>query len=438
MRVGVWGHGREGRAAVRAALGAGAAAVHVVDSRPVDPAALPAGVTASADVADLAACAVVVRSPGISPYRPEARQLAERTCVTTGTGVALAEFARRAVPTLCVTGTKGKSTTSALAAAALEAAGRPAVHAGNIGTPLLDVLLDGTAEGRTLVVEISSYQAAAVPDFSGLGALTSLAPEHLDWHGDEGTYFRDKLRVFTACPPRSVVVAPQARELAGRYLDAAQLVDPAELVPDGLAAALRPRHLLGEHNLGNVRVALAACALLGADLGAHAEQVAEAVGAFRALPHRLSPIASLGEVTFVDDTLSTTPVSVLAALDALAPRPVTLIAGGQDRGLDYTGLAEALVARGGAVRLVTVPDTGVRLAADVRRVAGGAPVAVHETASLDEAVATAIGGAVPGGVVLLSPGAPSYNRFRNYEELAARFTELVLAAGATALPGAAR
>jgi UDP-N-acetylmuramoylalanine--D-glutamate ligase len=434
VRVGIWGHGREGHAAVRAALTAGAAGVHVVDSRPVDP---PPGVTASADVADLAGCDVVFRSPGISPYRPEARELADRTCVTTGSGVALAEFARRAVPTLCVTGTKGKSTTSALAAAALEAAGRPAVHAGNIGTPLLDVLLDGTAEGRTLVVEISSYQAAAVPDYAGLGALTSLAPEHLDWHGDVATYYRDKLRVFTSCPPGSVVVAPQARGLAERYLDAAQLADPTELVPAELAAALRPEHLLGEHNLGNARLALAACALLGVDLAASAVKVAAAVAAFRALPHRLSPVAVRGEVTFVDDTLSTTPVSVLAALRALAPRPVTLIAGGQDRGLDYTGLAEALGAGSDTVALVTVPDTGARLAADVRRVPGGAAVPVHETASLEEAVAAAIGTTAPGGVVLLSPGAPSYNRFRNYEELAARFTELVLAAGATALPGAA-
>jgi UDP-N-acetylmuramoylalanine--D-glutamate ligase len=399
VRVGVWGHGREGHGAVRAALTAGAAGVHVVDSRPVDAAELPDGVTASAAVADLAGCDLVVRSPGISPYRTEARELAERTCVTTGTGIALAEFARRGVPTLCVTGTKGKSTTSALAAAALEAAGRPAVHAGNIGTPLLDVLLDGTTEGRTLVVEISSYQAAAVPDFAGLGALTSLAPEHLDWHGDVATYYRDKLRVFASCPPGSVVVAPQARALAERFLDPVQLVDPDDVVPAALAAALRPQHLLGEHNLGNVRVALAACALLGLDLGASADRVLGAVGTFQALPHRLSPIARHGEVTVVDDTLSTTPVSVLAALDALAPRPVTLIAGGQDRGLDYWGLAAGLVARWAA---------------------------------------TAIGTAVPGGVVLLSPGAPSYNRFRNYEELAARFTELVLAAGATALPGVAR
>ncbi|WP_448641251.1 UDP-N-acetylmuramoyl-L-alanine--D-glutamate ligase [Geodermatophilus sp. URMC 63] len=426
-RVGVWGHGREGRAAVRAALDAGAAAVLVADSRRVDPASLPAGV-ATADVADLAGCDVVFRSPGISPYREDARALADRTVVTTGTGVALAEAADRGVPVLCVTGTKGKSTTSALAAAVLTAAGRPAVHAGNIGTPLLDVLAD--VGDRTLVVEVSSYQAAAVPDFTGRGALTSLAPEHLDWHGSVDTYYRDKLRVFGACPERSVVVSAQARTLAGRFLDPAQLVDPAEVVPAGLADRVVPVHLPGAHNRSNVGVALGACALMGADLAGRADAVAAAVAGFRALPHRLSPVAALGGVTFVDDTLSTTPVSVLAALDALAGRPVTLVAGGQDRGLDYTDLARALVTRRDAVALVTIPDTGARLAADVRREAAGVPMRLAETASLEEAVATAVATTPPGGVVLLSPGAPSYNRFRDFEELAATYEQILVDAGA--------
>jgi UDP-N-acetylmuramoyl-L-alanine---L-glutamate ligase len=428
-RVGVWGHGREGRAAVRAALAAGASGVLVADSRPVDPAALADGVTATADVADLAGCDVVVRSPGISPYREDARSLADRTVVTTGTGVALAEAAAQGVPVLCVTGTKGKSTTSALAAAVLTAAGRPAVHAGNIGTPLLDAVLDGVGD-RTLVVEVSSYQAAAVPDFAGRGALTSLAPEHLDWHGSEATYYRDKLRVFAGCPERSVAVSAQARPLAERYLDPAQLVDPADVLPTGLLDRARPVHLPGAHNRSNVAVALAACALLGLDLGATADAVTAAVAGFRALPHRLAPVATLGGVTFVDDTLSTTPVSVLAALDALADRPVTLVAGGQDRGLDYTGLARTLVQRRDTVALVTVPDTGARLADDVRREAAGAAVRLTETQSLAEAVAAAIAGTAPGGVVLLSPGAPSYNRFRDFEELAATYEQILVDAGA--------
>ena len=438
-RVGVWGHGREGRAAVRAALAAGAAGVVVVDAvLPVD---LPEGVRAGADVAELAGCDVVFRSPGISPYREDARALAARTTLTSGTGVALAEFAARDVPTLCVTGTKGKSTTSALAAAVLRAAGRPAVHAGNIGTPLLDVLLDGAVGGASpthptggtsLVVEVSSYQAAAVEDWSGWGAITSLSPEHLDWHGDVGTYYRDKLHVFARCGPGSVVVGAQARPVAEQHLDPAVLVDPSDVVPEARLAGFRPERLAGVHNVANVHVALAACVRMGMDLDRHADAVRAVVADFRALPHRLSPVATRDGVTFVDDTLSTTPVSVRAAIDAFAGQQVTLIAGGQDRGLDHADLAAAVVARGGTVRVLTVPDTGARFAADIRAAAAAAGVdaPVTETASLADAVAQALRTARPGGLVLLSPGAPSYNRFRNYEELARTYEQILVDAGA--------
>jgi UDP-N-acetylmuramoyl-L-alanine---L-glutamate ligase len=430
-RVGVWGHGREGRAAVRAALTAGAAGVVVVDAVP--PTDLPPGVQAGSDVAELAGCDVVFRSPGISPYREDARALAARTTLTSGTGVALAEFAARDVPTLCVTGTKGKSTTSALAAVVLTAAGRPAVHAGNIGTPLLDVLLDdAVADGTPLVVEVSSYQAAAVEGWSGWGAVTSLAPEHLDWHGDVATYYRDKLHVFAACGPGSVVVSPQARPVAEQHLDPAVLVDPADVVPEARLAGFPLERLSGVHNVANLHVALAACVRMGVDLDRSAEAVRAAVADFRALPHRLSPVATRDGVTFVDDALSTTPVSVRAAIDAFAGRQVTLIAGGQDRGLDYTDLAAAVVARGGTVRVLTIPDTGARFAADIRAAAAAAGVEapVTETASLADAVAEALRTARPGGLVLLSPGAPSYNRFRNYEELARTYEQILLDAGA--------
>jgi UDP-N-acetylmuramoyl-L-alanine---L-glutamate ligase len=434
-RVGVWGHGREGRAAVRAALTAGAAGVVVVDAVP--PVELPPGVQAGSDVAELAGCDVVFRSPGISPYREDARALAARTTLTSGTGVALAEFAARDVPTLCVTGTKGKSTTSALAAVVLTAAGRPAVHAGNIGTPLLDVLLDGVVTGSPpappLVVEVSSYQAAAVEGWSGWGAVTSLAPEHLDWHGDVETYYRDKLHVFAACGPGSVVVSPQARPVAEQHLDPAVLVDPADVVPEARLAGFPLERLSGVHNVANLHVALAACVRMGVELDRSAEAVRAAVADFRALPHRLSPVATRNGVTFVDDALSTTPVSVRAAIDAFAGQQVTLIAGGQDRGLDYTDLAAAVVARAGTVQVLTIPDTGARFAADIRAAAAasGVDAPVTETGSLADAVTEALRTARPGGLVLLSPGAPSYNRFRNYEELARTYEQILLDAGAS-------
>ena len=121
-----------------------------------------------------------------------------------------------------------------------------------------------------------------------------------------------------------------------------------------------------------------------------------------------------------------------AAIDAFAGQQVTLIAGGQDRGLDYTDLAAAVVARGGTVKVLTIPDTGARFAADIRAAAAAAGVdaPVTETTSLADAVAGALAVARPGGLVLLSPGAPSYNRFRNYEELARTYEQILLDAGA--------
>jgi UDP-N-acetylmuramoylalanine--D-glutamate ligase len=210
------------------------------------------------------------------------------------------------------------------------------------------------------------------------------------------------------------------------------LVDPGELVAPEQLAGFRPGHLPGVHNVANVHVALAACVRMGVDLAADGDAVRAAVAGFRALPHRLSPVATLDGVTFVDDTLSTTPVSVLAALDAFAAQPVTLIAGGQDRGLDFADLARAVVAREGAVRVVAVPDTGARLAADVRAAAAGRglPPPVTEAADLARAVAEAVRTTPRGGVVLLSPGAPSYNRYRNYEELARTYEQILGAAGA--------
>jgi UDP-N-acetylmuramoylalanine--D-glutamate ligase len=263
--------------------------------------------------------------------------------------------------------------------------------------------------------------------------VTSLAPEHLDWHGDVETYYRDKLHVFAGCGPESVVVSAQARPIAEQHLDPAVLVDPADVVPGARLAGFPLERLSGVHNVANLHVALAACVRMGADLDRSADAVRAAVAGFRALPHRLSPVATRDGVTFVDDALSTTPVSVRAAIDAFAGQQVTLIAGGQDRGLDYSDLAAAVVARGGAVQVLTIPDTGARFAADLRAAAAAAGVdaPVTETGSLADAVAEALRTARPGGLVLLSPGAPSYNRFRNYEELARTYEQILLDAGAS-------
>ncbi|MDQ6946703.1 MAG: UDP-N-acetylmuramoyl-L-alanine--D-glutamate ligase [Actinomycetota bacterium] len=434
-RVGVWGLGVEGDAAARAAEAAGAAQVVVVDHE----ASVVAGRwQLTNDTQVLASCDVVIRSPGISRYRTDARELAARTLVVTGTALALAELLGMGQRVLCITGTKGKSTTSALVATILEACGVSAAHVGNNGKPMLGLLLERetTPLPDVVVAEISSYQAADVEVSPSLGAITSLAPEHLDWHGSIDRYYADKMNLFVNYPDALIVVSNQAIQIAAEYLPLSTLRTPDQVVDTTVLASYSQGTLLGQHNRENVRLALACCARLGINLQSSRGRIEAALQAFQGLPHRLNPVASLDGVVYIDDVLSTTPLSVTAALEALGTHAVTLIAGGQDRGLDFDSLAHAIVFRDCPIRLITMPDSGCRIARSIRRASADTDrksVVVYEVEDLVAAVDTATRVTSPDGIVLLSPGSPSYNRYANFKALGSAFADLLTKAGAVPL-----
>lgn len=434
LRVGVWGLGVEGEAAAHAAEAAGAAQVVVVDAKAP---AVAGRWQATSDTQVLASCDVVVRSPGISRYRTDAAELAAQTLVITGTALALAEIIEMGQRVLCVTGTKGKSTTSALIVTVLEAYGLSAAHVGNIGTPLLGLLreYDTTPRHDVVVAEISSYQAADVEAAPPLGAITSLAPEHLDWHGSIERYYSDKLNLFANRPDVLVVVSEQAFGIAAEYLPPSVLRTPDQLVGAAVLDGYSQGTLLGRHNKENVRLALACCTQLGVNLQSGRSRIEAGLQAFQGLPHRLRPVASLSGVVFIDDVLSTTPLSVTAALEALGTHAVTLITGGQDRGLDFAGLARAIVFRNCPVQVITMPDNGWRIAGAIRDVstATGHETAIYEVEDLAAAVAKATKVTRRDGIVLLSPGSPSYNRYANFKALGSAFSDLLAKAGAAPL-----
>lgn len=431
LRVGVWGLGVEGKAAVRVAKRSGAAEVVVVDARA---STFGGDWDVTDDTSSLYKCDVVIVSPGISRHRPDVRALAARATVTGGTAIALGELSDRGQRTLCVTGTKGKSTTSAVAATVLTGCGVSASHVGNIGKPLLGLLEpdNGVSLAEILIAEISSHQAADVDVSPMNGAITSLAPEHLDWHGTPESYYEDKLRLFANRPDAEVVVSHQALPIALQYLSPSILRTPEELVEPTVLDSFSQGSLAGRHNTSNMRVALAACTSLGVNVAACRDEAQTALQAFEALPHRLTPVASLHGILFIDDTLSTTPLSTLAALEALDTRDVTLIAGGQDRGLDFTNLAEQIASRHVPVRVVTMPDTGSRIAQAIRdaSAARDREVIIRETETLAAAVEVSTRLTPKSGVVLLSPASPSFNRYTNYEQLAAAFLGFAEEAGA--------
>jgi UDP-N-acetylmuramoyl-L-alanine---L-glutamate ligase len=424
-RVALWGFGREGRAtwaALRGRFPQMPLTVFCPAGECVEVTAVVDELThvdgrVSADA--LAGFDLVIKSPGISPYTPMAQQALALGAVF-GSGTALWFGERLPGLTLCVTGTKGKSTTSALIAHLLRCGGHRVALAGNVGMPLLELLAPAQAPD-VWVIELSSYQTgdAQAPD---LAMVLNLFPEHLDWHGSEARYIHDKLALVDRAAPRRVLLnAGDPRLLAhgqaiegvhwfngqgAWHLRGSQVYRDDEPVIDAAVMSLP-----GRHNQVNLCAALAAIDALGIDprpLAMHA-------ASFAGLVHRLQPLGQRNGIAFVDDSISTTPHASIAALECFGQQAVAVLVGGFDRGLDWTVFAEHVRANPPAA-IVTMGQNGPRIFALLQASALPKSCVVLGAADLQQAVLAAVGLLPPGGLVLLSPGAPSFPTWRNYAE----------------------
>ena len=182
---------------------------------------------------------------------------------------------------------------------------------------------------------------------------------------------------------------------------------------------MAPLGLLGAHNRRNALIARACLQALGVPEASDPAALVRAAAGFAPLASRLQVIGESGGVTFVDDSLSTNVLPTLAALDAFPDRRIALIVGGHDRGIDYAPLAAGVLARGVPTLVLTLPDSGPRIRAEIERAAAG--ITVTDCPGLDEAVAAGFRWARPDGVVLLSPAAPSFGRFRDYRDRSEAF-----------------
>ncbi len=405
-RVGIWGAGREGRAAVAAVERAGGHVEVVATDED------------RSSVERLAGCEVVIRSPGVSRYRPEvARMMAAGVALTTGTNLFFAE--PRTATSIGVTGTKGKSTTSAMLAHLLRHSGAAIELGGNIGVPVLELL--ERAQPDFYVIELSSFQIADLERGPEVAVVLNLFREHVDWHGSEEAYAADKLRLL-GLPGVRIAVVPEGDERVRGDVPGGR-ESRGFAAPQGLDAA--SLGLRGEHNVLNLGAALAVAEAVGVTV----KDPASAMASFEPLPHRLEVVAAERDgVIWVNDSVATTPEATIAALRTFADRPVTLIAGGYDRGQDYTQLGRAIEEHPGDASLVTLPVTGARIATSVYDAAvraGEAWTRAHPAGNLDEAVRLAAAVTPRGGVALLSPAAPSFGAFRDFEERGERYRAAV-------------
>jgi UDP-N-acetylmuramoylalanine--D-glutamate ligase len=421
-RVGVWGLGVEGHAAVRRLAVLGVEPV-LVDDRPPPQPVGGQRVLATDDggLAALMGCEFVVKTPGKSAYDPGVVALRDAgVTVVGGLGLWLAGADRDRV--LCITGTKGKSSTTAVAAHLLRGLGFRALACGNIGVAPYDP--EAGDDHDYWVVEVSSYQATDVGVSPPVTAVTSLNPDHLPWHcHDVEAYYRDKLSLcgqpgarVTVANGDSALIRDRADRLAPevRWVHADD--DPGATWMDALG-------LLGAHNRRNALLARACLEELSVPGAGDDGALARAAAGFEHLQSRLTPVGTVDGVLFVDDGLSTNVLPTLAAVHAFPGRRVALIVGGQDRGIDFGPLATGLAARP-APTLVLVVESEV--ATNVHAaLAGhdlGPHVSVASAADEGDAARRGFAWARPDGVVLLSPAAPSFDRYRDYKERGAAFT----------------
>jgi len=426
-RVGVWGLGREGHANLRKLTALGVEPV-LVDDHPLDdPGGPKVLATGDGGLAALERCDVVVKTPGLSRYRPEVAHLSGLGIpVVGGLGLWLAEADLRRV--VCVTGTKGKSTTVSVLGQLLTGLGYRCLVAGNIGVVPYDPAQDhGPDQPDFWAIEVSSYQATDLACSPPVTAVTSLHPDHLDWHGGVERYYRDKLSMCSQ-PGAELTVAngdsdliTERAFLLGPHLDWVSADD------DPGADWMDPLGLLGRHNRRNALIARRCLAALGVPGASDDARLRAAAAGYQQLPSRLAPIGTIAGVTFVDDSLSTNVLPTLAALDSLPGRRVALIAGGHDRGIDYAPLAAGVLARGEPTLVLTLPDSGPRIHAEIERAAASGTNAafagVTDCAHLGSAVEAGFAWARPDGVVLLSPAAPSFGQFKDYRDRSEAFAQ---------------
>lgn len=362
-------------------------------------------------------------SPGVPPDVPLLAEARRR-------GIRLSSaselfFERCPAPIVGITGSSGKSTTTALVGEMLSAAGRHTVVGGNIGRPLLGRLGELTADS-IVVMELSSFQLETLERGPRVAAITNVTPNHLDRHPSMEAYVAAKERIFrfqgagdwcvlNADDPISAGFRPPGR-VARFSLEGP--VEGAYLAGEWLRLKLADRQeevcgvgelgLRGRHNLANALTACAAAALAGATL----EGLRSALRSFRGLPHRLQVVGEIGRVRFVDDSIATSPERSMAGLVAF-DEPVVLLAGGKDKNLpmdDWAAMirrrASGVVIFGDAAPLIRAALERVHYPAERVRLAESVPAAARAGLEL----------ARPGQVVLLSPGCTSYDMFRDFVE----------------------
>jgi len=377
---------------------------------------------------------LIVVSPGVPLNTPELAQVKSFGLPVIGELELAARFLKG--KTLAITGSNGKTTTTALVGEIFQKAGVPVLVGGNIGVPVV-ALIDQSTDDSWSVLEVSSFQLESTERFHpSIAVILNITPDHLDRHGSFENYALAKERIFAAQDEHDFVVlnadnarAAQAASrsvakvyffsvehsvLQGAWVENGYLVyrggkdEPVETVMPLIGVPLK-----GAHNIENVLAAVCASRLAGVS----AEQIRTAVEAFQAVEHRLEFVATVNGVEFYNDSKATNVDATAKAVAAFSVG-IHLILGGKDKNSDYTQLAPLL--RTHVQAIYTIGSAAAKIESELRGV-----VTILSCETLANAVSAAASAARPGEVVLLAPACSSFDQFENYEHRGRVFKELV-------------
>jgi UDP-N-acetylmuramoylalanine--D-glutamate ligase len=385
---------------------------------------------------------IIIKTPGISDRHPGIRRSEEKGAVVTSHLEIFFElFDRRRV--IGITGTKGKSTTTSLIFKILKDAGLDVILGGNIGEPPLTKLHQATRD-TLFVLELSSYQLERLSRSPHIAVLLNIVPEHLDYHGSFPAYVSAKENVtrfqsgsdhlifnYDYPLPREIARRTEARPLPfslsdklspGGYISGNTIVySDGGAEHDVLDVDEIP--LLGSFNRQNVLAAVLVALLLRVST----DIIRASVRSFQPLPHRLEFVGEVRGIRFYNDSISTVPECTLSALEALGENVQTLILGGHERNIDYTGFAHSLL--GSRVEnIILFPPTGKRIWDSVLTAAKGEAVHLRpfHVETMEQAIKVAFEHTGAGKICLLSPASPSYSNFKNYRERGDAFKKCAL------------
>jgi UDP-N-acetylmuramoylalanine--D-glutamate ligase len=420
----VYGLARSGLATVEALLASGARVTAWDGKEEARSTAPNDAELLNLDSADLTGFDTLVVTPGLPLNRHPIAQRAREASVEIIGDIELFARSRPELPphrVVGITGTNGKSTTTALVHHILQTAGVPTTMGGNIGLPIL--LQDPLPEGGVYVLELSSYQIDLTQSLDcDVAVLLNITPDHLDRYESFEAYAASKARLFEMQTPGRVAVTTETRQLPPQFGDASvrNADQVGALVVDGTRCfrALGPTRqegwpsLKGPHNLQNVAAAYVTCEALS--VAAH--QIDHALSTYPGLPHRMERIRERGGVLFVNDSKATNPEAAAPALAAYSH--IRWIIGGQPK---TEGLGDTERHLDHVIHAYTIGESGPMFARLLRD--KGVNVTACET--LENAVNHAARDSQAGDVVLLSPACASFDQFKDFEQRGDRFRELV-------------